>query len=685
MMKRFFYKTVSALLTVALLLCLLPAVTRTVEAYTYPNGYSGGMPGGGKIYAHGLDVSAWQGSGLNFQNFVNAGYKYVILRCGTSYGKDKCFEEYYNSAKAAGLDVGCYFYSYALSPAEAQQEAQSVLSWIQGKVFEYPVYFDFEDPTQIDLNYTLSANICRGFMDVVKEKGYLVGLYSMSWMLNRSWISTSGIQETYEGWVAHVYSDANNTGITSGEYNIYKDRYCSTYGMHQYSFTTYVNGAGPYDANVSYKDYPTLVKQFGFNGYSQGSWMEQATFDPEVYRGRYDDLKDRTDEELKAHWLNYGIKEGRAASVILDLKYYVENNPDLKANYGTDYAAAYNHFITKGYKEHRKSAVTFDGSYYCDTYADVRENCKETYILHYLEHGMAEGRRPSATFDVNYYLFIRPDVASTWPGDLVKATKHYAGCGIKEGKPGYDSKAPVITNAAVSNVTAAGYTVTCKVTDDWGVSSVAFPSWTANNGQDDLPEQFITTQVGKRNGDTFTFQVYASQHGYETGMYVTHIYAIDNGGNQTVLELDPVNVRNGLDEIVLTQNSGCSVSGSYLTGVAERTSVTALLKKFENDDLQIVDKNGKTLSSSGLVGTGAKINLYDNGILLDTVTVVVLGDVDGSGKVDSTDYLQIKSVFLGQYSFNEAEKLAANVDNNTTVDNTDYLRIKSKLLGLFTL
>ena len=55
--------------------------------------------------------------------------------------------------------------------------------------------------------------------------------------------------------------------ITSGQFNIYKDRYASVYGMHQYSFTTYVNGVGPFDANVAYKNYPELVKAYGFNGY----------------------------------------------------------------------------------------------------------------------------------------------------------------------------------------------------------------------------------------------------------------------------------------------------------------------------------------------------------------------------------------------------------------------------------
>lgn len=69
-----------------------------------------------------------------------------------------------------------------------------------------------------------------------------------------------------------MYSEDANTGISSGQYNIFKDRYSSVYGMHQYSFTTYVNGVGEFDANVSYKDYPTIVKKYGFNGYPASNW-----------------------------------------------------------------------------------------------------------------------------------------------------------------------------------------------------------------------------------------------------------------------------------------------------------------------------------------------------------------------------------------------------------------------------
>jgi hypothetical protein len=322
----------------------------------------------------------------------------------------------------------------------------------------------------------------------------------------------------------------------------------------------------PYQLYSKYSNY-TIQRYYGDVPNCPGveveeeSWIEKATFDPWVYKNRYDDLKDKTDEQLKAHWLAFGIKEGRCASAILDLRYYVNNNSDLKTAYGTDYEKAYQHFITKGYQEHRKSSALFDGSYYCNRYPEVESSFKENYLRHYVENGMKEGRRASATFDVNYYLFTRPDVAETWPGDLERAARHYAGYGIKEGKAGYDSTKPTITDVTVSDVSAAGYTITCKVTDNWGVSKVAFPTWTVANDQDDLPADFMNTQKGTKNGNTYTFRVKASDHNNEGGKYVTHIYAVDKGGNTTKLVMDLVTVEDPVQTVVPTLKvSGFSLS-----------------------------------------------------------------------------------------------------------------------------
>ena len=228
----------------------------------YDAGYTGGMAGSGSIVAYGIDVSEHQGTGFNFQNLKNSGYSYVILRCGFVTRKDYRFEEYYAAAKAAGLNVGVYFYSYASTPAEASYEADRCLSYIQGKKFEYPVYFDFEDGSARSYNGALAQQICNAFLSKIEAAGYLPGLYGYASWLDPNygaWVPTSSICSKWECWMANYY---NGSPV-----NVKSANYPSTYGMYQYTSSNYVNGVGPLDTNVCYKDYPYIVKTYHFNGY----------------------------------------------------------------------------------------------------------------------------------------------------------------------------------------------------------------------------------------------------------------------------------------------------------------------------------------------------------------------------------------------------------------------------------
>ena len=228
----------------------------------YDAGYTGGMAGSGSIVAYGIDVSEHQGTGFNFQNLKNSGYSYVILRCGFVTRKDYRFEEYYAAAKAAGLNVGVYFYSYASTPAEASYEADRCLSYIQGKKFEYPVYFDFEDGSARSYNGALAQQICNAFLSKIEAAGYLPGLYGYASWLDPNygaWVPTSSICSKWECWMANYY---NGSPV-----NVKSANYPSTYGMYQYTSSNYVNGVGPLDTNVCYKDYPFIVKTYHFNGY----------------------------------------------------------------------------------------------------------------------------------------------------------------------------------------------------------------------------------------------------------------------------------------------------------------------------------------------------------------------------------------------------------------------------------
>ena len=236
----------------------------------YDRGYAGGMAGDGKIYAHGFDLSSWQEGAVNFQAIKNAGYDFVILRAGTSKGKDKCFDTFYTQAKAAGLDVGAYYYSYALNVTESNTDANNMLSWIAGKTFEYPLYFDYEDPSQESLSNTEAKNICLTFMDKLANAGYLTGMYTGKY--KSTVIPTSEICARYEIWIAHYYDYT---------YESKSSEYCTKYGMYQYTDRKTFSSYGPYDANVVFKDYPTIVKTYGFNGYSTTMDNEEEETTPE--------------------------------------------------------------------------------------------------------------------------------------------------------------------------------------------------------------------------------------------------------------------------------------------------------------------------------------------------------------------------------------------------------------------
>lgn len=88
---------------------------------------------------------------------------------------------------------------------------------------------------------------------------------------------------------------------------------------------------------------------------------------------------------------------------------------------------------------------------------------------------------------------------------------------------GGDTEPPVISNAAITNVTNTGYTVTCTVTDNTGVSKVEFPTWKVSD-----TSVGCTWYRGTQHGSTYTFTFQGADR---DGNYLTHIYAFDSAGN----------------------------------------------------------------------------------------------------------------------------------------------------------
>lgn len=100
-------------------------------------------------YMLGIDCSYWQGQ-INWQKVKNAGIEFVMLRIGQRgsekgvLAEDKMVRQYYEGATAAGLKIGGYFFSQAISPEEAIEEAQFALDIIRDWDVQMPIVFDWE-------------------------------------------------------------------------------------------------------------------------------------------------------------------------------------------------------------------------------------------------------------------------------------------------------------------------------------------------------------------------------------------------------------------------------------------------------------------------------------------------------------------------------------------------------------
>lgn len=152
-----------------------------------------------------LDVSTWQGTDIDFNKVKASGIDYVILRAGygrETYQKDDTFEINYKKANDAGLKVGTYWFSYAMSPSEAVLEANACLYCINGKKFDLPVYYDMEYlPAIKQLDSSEYTNMAVNFCNTIRDAGYKSGVYASASVFDYS-LNYYTIRQNYSVWNA---------------------------------------------------------------------------------------------------------------------------------------------------------------------------------------------------------------------------------------------------------------------------------------------------------------------------------------------------------------------------------------------------------------------------------------------------------------------------------------------------
>lgn len=179
----------------------------------------------------GIDVSEWNGN-INWYSIKNSGVKYAFIRTGfgrSDNGRaDYYFNQNYAGARAAGVYVGAYHYSYARSTDDARREAQLCISILKGKNLDLPIAFDAEDSSTLGtLSKSEITDIICTFCDTVQAAGYQPMVYAnLNWLNNK--IDYSRISK-YKIWLAQY-----NTQPT----------YSNNFDFWQYSSRGQISGNG---------------------------------------------------------------------------------------------------------------------------------------------------------------------------------------------------------------------------------------------------------------------------------------------------------------------------------------------------------------------------------------------------------------------------------------------------------
>ena len=277
LIKKFCATLLALAMVLGMTVALIPMTALEADAIS-----GAGAPTDTNYYALGIDISAWQAGGgsntslVDFAKLKSSGCEFVILRISYGQSLDKAFVSFYNNARAAGMPLGVYMYGLSTTRAGAVSDANWVISVIEkyDMYFEYPIYYDIEEQKQINLSASAKNALCEGWCDTLYAAGYFPGIYAGKSQIMSS--LTSAFKAKYDLWIPHVKA----VDEYAAQYTPYSIAYNQQgFSMWQYSWSNIKNGSYIYkgvyrsgttpvyalDLDVCYKDYPTIMKTYGYN------------------------------------------------------------------------------------------------------------------------------------------------------------------------------------------------------------------------------------------------------------------------------------------------------------------------------------------------------------------------------------------------------------------------------------
>ena len=203
-----------------------------------------------KKMTQGIDISYCQPK----VDWAKVSVDFCIIQIGggaVRRQKDTMYESHYAGAKGRGIPVGAYWFTWARTVAEAEEEADICISLLNGKQFEYPIFLDLEQDAIYKTGKANVSAIIRAFLTKVEAAGYWVGLYCNPDVLVH--YCEADIPKRYSIWLAQW--DVSAPTYPCG---IWQPNTAQTAGFPE-----------PVDQDVCYIDYPTQIKAKGLNGYGK--------------------------------------------------------------------------------------------------------------------------------------------------------------------------------------------------------------------------------------------------------------------------------------------------------------------------------------------------------------------------------------------------------------------------------
>lgn len=212
--------------------------------------------------SNGIDVSKWQEK-IDWKAVASSGIHFAMIRVG--YRTDKTGEIFedpyarYNLQKAteAGIKVGAYFFSTAVTENEALEEAAWTANFISKYSITYPVGYNCEGFSQPDsrmhgISNSDRTNFAISFMNYIKNEGYEPILYAAkSELQNSTYWDTAKINSAFKVWIAQ-YPDVPYPQTSAPAYS-------GSYTMWQYTSKGRISGINTFvDVNVAYFKYDTV-------------------------------------------------------------------------------------------------------------------------------------------------------------------------------------------------------------------------------------------------------------------------------------------------------------------------------------------------------------------------------------------------------------------------------------------